>query len=300
LFFGRTVVNLTVHDPCFNVSWTGSHEEPGLGPDWGLTVAIASLERTIQGPNDDHDDHRLACLLAEAAGRALLDLRERHRPDAFNPWLLRDQGDQLAHDLLVDQLARHRPDDIVLSEEGAEDRRRLQAERTWIVDPLDGTHDFPFQDSFEWAVHVALVQGGRATAAAVSVPGLDKVFATDKVTLAEPHDRDHPLVVCGRSNTYFASEVADAIGGQVMACGSSGVKAMLVVSGAVDVYVHGSGLYEWDVCAPAAVGQAADLVVTDIHGDEIVYNKRRPVVEGLVISRPEYAELTRKTLDRLI
>ncbi|MCP3988563.1 MAG: 3'(2'),5'-bisphosphate nucleotidase CysQ [Actinomycetia bacterium] len=213
---------------------------------------------------------------------------------------MRDQGDQLAHDLLVERLARHRPTDIVFSEEGTEDRRRLGADRTWIIDPLDGTHDFPFRDSFEWAVHVALVEEDRATAAAVSVPGLDKIFATDDVTLAEPHDRDHPLIVCGRSNVYFASEVAEAVGGQVTACGSSGVKAMLVVSGAVDAYVHGSGLYEWDVCAPAAVCQAAGLVVTDIHGDEIVYNKVRPVVEGFVVSRPEYADITRKTLERVI
>lgn len=265
-----------------------------------MTPAVANLERTIQRPNNDQDDHRLASSLAVAAGQALLDLRERHLPDAFNPWWLRDEGDRLAHDLLVDHLGQHRPTDIVLSEEGTEDLRRLQAERTWIVDPLDGTHDFPFRDSFEWAVHVALVEEERATAAAVSVPGLDMVFATDEVTLAEPHDRDQPLIVCGRSNTYFASEVAVAVGGQVTACGSSGVKAMLVVSGAVDAYVHGSGLYEWDVCAPAAVSRAAGLVVTDIHGDEIVYNKARPVVEGLVISRPEYAEPTRKTLDRLI
>ena len=94
--------------------------------------------------------------------------------------------------------------------------------------------------------------------------------------------------------------MADELGGKVTACGSSGVKAMLVVNGAVDVYVHGSGLYEWDVCAPAAVAAAAGLVVTDIHGHEIEYNKSRPIVEGLVISRPEFAETTRATLDRLI
>jgi 3'(2'), 5'-bisphosphate nucleotidase len=249
--------------------------------------------------NDHTDDHRLASALAGAAGRALVDLRDQHLPGGTNPWFLRDQGDQLAHDLLVEELARQRPDDIVLSEEGAEDRRRLDAERTWIIDPLDGTHDFPFRDSIEWAVHVALVEGGRPAAAAVAVPGLDQMFATDTATLADRHERDAPLVVCGRSNVYFAAEVADELGGRVTACGSSGVKAMLVVSGAVDVYVHASGLYEWDVCAPAAVARSAGLVVTDIHGDEIVYNKPRPIVEGLVVSRPEFAEATRTTLDRL-
>ena len=250
--------------------------------------------------SDHDDDHRLASVLAEDAGRALLELRDEHLLEGFDPWSLRDRGDQLAHDLLVERLAEHRPDDIVLSEEGAEDRRRLHADRTWIIDPLDGTHDYPFRDSFEWAVHVALVGEGRAVAAAVSIPGLDDLFATDDSTMGDRRNDDVPLIVCGRSNVYFASEVADELGGKVTACGSSGVKAMLVVNGAVDVYVHGSGLYEWDVCAPAAVAAAAGLVVTDIHGHEIEYNKSRPIVEGLVISRPEFAEATRATLDRLI
>lgn len=187
-----------------------------------------------------------------------------------------------------------------MSEEGVDDRRRLASGRTWIVDPLDGTHDFPYQDSIEWAVHVALVENQRPTAAAVAVPGLDQVFATDVVELGERGPRSSPLVVCGRSNTYFASEVAAVLEGRVVACGSAGVKAMLVVNGSVDVYVHASGLYEWDVCAPAAVAAAAGLVVSDMHGEQIDYNKPRPVVEGLVICRPEYAEATRETLARLI
>jgi len=206
----------------------------------------------------------------------------------------------MAHNLLIGHLADHRPGDIVLSEEGVEDHRRLKADRTWIIDPLDGTHDYGFFDSVEWAVHVALVVEGRPTAASVSVPGISKVFTTDTAVMAERRSTDHVNVICGRSNVYYASEVADVLGGRVTACGSAGVKAMFVVDGVVDVYVHASGLYEWDVCAPAAVAEAAGLVVTDIHGNEIVYNKPNPVVEGLVISRPEYSEQTLNTLDRLI
>ena len=188
-----------------------------------------------------------------------------------------------------------------MSEEGADDRRRLDAERCWIVDPLDGTYDYPFADSIEWAVHVAIVERGAPVAAAVAVPGMGQVFATDDGTgPADRTERDEPLVVSGRSAGYAAAAVAEELGGRLTACGSAGVKAMLVVSGAVDVYVHSSGLWEWDVCAPAAVAEANGLVVTDIDGDPIVYNKSRPVVRGLVISRPEFAETTRATIDGLI
>lgn len=249
--------------------------------------------RAIIAP-DPTDDHQLARHLATLAGDALLELRDRAR--IANPWLLRDQGDRLAHDLLVAELARHRPDDIVLSEEGVDDPRRLAAERTWIIDPLDGTQDFPYADSIEWAVHVALVEAGRPTAAAVAVPGLERVFGTDLDPVPVRGDRSRPVVISGRSNAYHAAAVADALGARLTACGSAGVKAMLVVGGEVDVYVHASGLYEWDVCAPAAVAAAAGMVVTDLDGAEIDYNKPRPVVRGLVVSRPEYAETVRRTL----
>ena len=241
---------------------------------------------TITDPIDI-DDHALARHLADLAGRALVELRRD--PAITNPWLLRDEGDRRAHDLLVAELARFRPDDIVLSEEAVDDRRRLEADRTWIIDPLDGTQDYPYGDSIEWAVHVALVEEQLPTAAAVAVPGLDLVAGTDNTTAPDAGSRTRPIVVSGRSNAYHAAAVADALDARLTACGSAGVKAMLVVTGEVDVYVHASGLYEWDVCAPAAVAAAAGLVVTDLAGRPILYNKPQPVVRGLVIARPEYA-----------
>lgn len=262
-----------------------------------VSVSDTSSEPSIVPTND----HRIAANLALRAGQALLEYREAELDKPFyDQWDVRDGGDRLAHELLVDELAGLCPHDIVMSEEGRDNPARLEADRTWIVDPLDGTYDFPFADSIEWAVHVALVEDGLPTAAAVSVPGFDQVFATDSGPCAARGERDAPLVVSGRSNGYFGAEVARALDGGLTACGSSGVKAMLVVAGQVDVYVHGSGLYEWDVCAPAAVAEAAGLVVTDIHGDEIRYNKPDPVVGGFVVSRPEFADITRSTLDGLL
>lgn len=228
-------------------------------------------------------------------------------------------GDRMSHEYLAGRLAEERADDLVMSEEGTDDRRRLDADRVWIVDPLDGTHDYPYTDSIEWAVHVALIDGDRPAAAAVSVPGMGRIFATTAgggiVTVPAPGedeqpfrisiggrgpDRDRPLVISGRSAGYAAAEVADEIGGELTACGSSGVKAMLVVAGAVDVYVHASVLWEWDVCAPAAVAEAAGFVVTDIDGDPIEYNKSRPTVRGFVVASPRYAAATRDVLDRVL
>ncbi len=98
------------------------------------------------------DDHALAADLAERAGHLLLTLRA----NGGDPDVLRNAGDRQSHEFLMAELARERPSDAVLSEEGIDDKVRLTADRVWIVDPLDGTREFGDPGRTDWAVHVAL------------------------------------------------------------------------------------------------------------------------------------------------
>jgi 3'(2'), 5'-bisphosphate nucleotidase len=171
------------------------------------------------------------------------------------------------------------------------DRSRLGAPRTWIIDPLDGTQDYPYPNSAEWAVHVGLVENGVPTAGAVACPAMGRLYGTGLQALPSTADsRRAPIVISGRSNTYYGGQVAKALGARLTTCGSAGIKAALVIAGQADVYVHASGLYEWDACAPAAVARAAGLVVAELDGAELRFNKPHPTVDGLVICRPELAE----------
>ena len=222
------------------------------------------------------DDHAVAGLLAREAGDLLLDLRGRALAEGAGGWRLQAAGDRTAHDHLVARLAELRPDDAVLSEEGADDRSRLAAERTWIIDPLDGTQDFSRVGSAEWAVHVALVVDGRPVAGAVSVPAGGGLYGTAQHPVPGGTARERPIVVTSRSQWGHAEDVAAAIGGEV--------------------HAHPSGLYEWDACAPVAVAAAAGLDATGVDGSVLVFNKSRPVVPGLLISRPEYTKPARAAL----
>jgi 3'(2'), 5'-bisphosphate nucleotidase len=105
------------------------------------------------------DDHALAHDLAERAGRLLLDLRAQ----GGDPAALKDAGDRSSHEFLMAELAKARPEDAVLSEEGLDNKARLTADRVWIVDPLDGTREFGEPPRTDWAVHVALWVGGAAS-----------------------------------------------------------------------------------------------------------------------------------------
>lgn len=237
--------------------------------------------------NTGGDDHALAARLAHECGQRLIELL--HDPSAPSGWGLEDAGDRRAHEFLTQELARLRPGDAVLSEEGRDDRRRLDADRVWILDPIDGSYDFGVTGA--WSVHVALCEQGMATAGAVAVPAWGTTFATDPPPEPTMCRVGRRRVVVARSRGYSDGRVlADRLDADVLTMGSAGVKAMAVVRGEMDGYVHAGGLYEWDTCAPAAVALAAGLHASCADGSPLRFNNPRPHTPGLVICRPDFAD----------
>ena len=237
------------------------------------------------------EDHRLATDLAERAGRLLVALRDRLVGEGAPAAVLQVEGDRQAHELLAGELAAARPGDAVLSEEGTDDPARLDAERVWVVDPLDGTREFSEPGRTDWAVHVALVVDERPVAGAVALPALGLTLSTAAPPRLPPaHDGPPRLVVSRSRPPQQARTVADALGAVVSPLGSAGAKAMAVVRGDADLYVHAGGQYEWDSCAPAAVAIAAGCAVTRLDGTDLRYNQPDPYLPDLLISRPELAQ----------
>ncbi|MEE3849536.1 3'(2'),5'-bisphosphate nucleotidase CysQ [Gordonia sp. LSe1-13] len=238
------------------------------------------------------DDRDLAGDLATAAGRLLMDIRAE---SGLRGKELGAEGDRRSNDLLLARLAAERPDDSVLSEESADDKRRLDAQRVWIVDPVDGTREYGTDDHADWAVHVALWHADRGLiAGAVALPALGITYVDDSepvspVTgLAASPRGEHPRVVVSASRAPdFSQAVADAVGGEVLPMGSAGAKAMAVVRGEADAYVHAGGQYEWDSAAPVAVAAAKGLWCGRIDGSELVYNQDDTYLPDLIICRPE-------------
>ena len=244
------------------------------------------------------NDHELASYIAQKAGSKLLKLRDEALNSGMNSWVLRDRGDLEAHNLIIEELQFHRPNDFVLSEEGVDDRSRVKASRVWIVDPLDGSQDYPYSGSEEWAVHIALVENGEILAGAVSCPSLGRNYSTAMTFPPMRKVSESKLVISNRWNSYQAAYVAEAMGARLASCGSAGIKASLVLGGEADIYIHNSGLYEWDVCGPVAVARAAGLSACQLDGSDFMFNKEMPVIRGLVISHPELIQDAISILNR--
>ena len=233
-------------------------------------------------------DAALAAHLAEMAGRILIDVRDA---DVFEGKALGNAGDATANQFLCHALRSARPGDGLLSEEEKDDTARCSMSRVWIVDPVDGTREYGEKRS-DWAVHVGLAIDGVATTGAVALPGLDGgvVLHTDAVDpLSEAASTPRFLV----SRTRPAKEavaVCEALGGELVEMGSAGAKAMAVVRGEAEIYLHSGGQYEWDSCAPVAVAAAHGLHCSRIDGSPIRYNQQDTYLPDLLICRPEYAE----------
>ena len=121
------------------------------------------------------DDHRQAAELATEAGKLLVDLRAELVASGAEAAELKAEGDRRSNVFLMERLADLYPADAILSEEGKDEQgaggtSRLDAERVWVVDPLDGTREFSEPPRGDWAVHVALVMGGQPVVGAVALP----------------------------------------------------------------------------------------------------------------------------------
>jgi 3'(2'), 5'-bisphosphate nucleotidase len=233
-------------------------------------------------------DAELAAHLAACAGRILVEVRASR---LFDGKALGTAGDQVANQFLVHALRAARPDDGLLSEESKDTDERLSKSRVWIVDPVDGTREYG-EERADWAVHVGLAVDGVAQIGAVALPGLEDgiVLRSDRPTALLAHSGPPRMLVSRTRPAAEALAVAEALRAELVPLGSAGAKAMAVVRGEAEIYLHSGGQFEWDSCAPVAVARAYGLHTSRIDGSPLVYNRRDTYLPDLLICRPEWAE----------
>lgn len=243
----------------------------------------------------DEADHATAVDLATRAGQILLGVRASGAVGSE----LKSLGDRTSHDFLVAELARRRPHDAVLSEEGADDPRRLEYDRVWVVDPVDGTREFAEPPRDDWAVHVALCVGGAPVVGAVALPARGEVYGTADPYPALRAPAATPRILASRTRSGGLGELLrDEFGGELIPMGSAGAKAMAVVRGDADLYAHAGGQFEWDSAAPVAVARAAGLHVSRLSGAPLKYNRPSPWLPDLLICHPDLARPVLDLIDR--
>ena len=243
----------------------------------------------------EESDVRLAERLAQEAGEILLALQKQGDLEGK---ALGKEGDARANEMLMRELRATRPDDAILCEEEKDSEARLSSSRVWIVDPLDGTREYS-EGRSDWAVHVALAIDGVATVGAVALPGLDMTISSAKPIRLKNLNTPPKMLVSRTRPAVEAVSVAEAIGAELLPMGSAGAKAMAVVPGEADIYLHTGGQYEWDNCAPVAVAQAAGLYCARVDGSPMRYNAQDNYLPDLLICRQELVEAAKAAIAAL-
>ena len=224
-----------------------------------------------------------------AVGHAMANLHRRKEADATFPHDVKLALDRECQEKAEAVIRARFPGHAILGEE-TPDRARGPGP-LWIIDPIDGTSEFAEPPRWDWAIHVALWEKGHLTAGAVAMPTLGRTFNASPAEVVPPSEREQPVLVTSRTrNPYSAVLVANALDCLVGRIGSAGAKAMAVVMGQADIYVHDGGMYQWDSAAPAAVALAAGLHVSRIDGSPVIYNQPDLWLPDLLVCRPELAE----------
>ncbi len=254
-------------------------------------------------------DATLAKEIATEAGRILSALRVAAvaaltADSPLDEVALRVAGDAAAQAAISAALTGARPEDTVLSEEAADDPRRLSADRVWIIDPLDGTREFGERDGVgvwrdDFAVHVALWERGQGlTLGVVALPARGLIYSSDAPSAVPPSPSGRLRIAVSRTRPpAFIAALETAGAATLVPMGSAGVKVMAVVSGEVDAYIHAGGQYQWDSAAPVAVALAAGLVATRLDGSPLRYNVAELLLPDLVVCHPDRADEVRALLD---
>lgn len=197
-------------------------------------------------------------------------------------------ADRAADYLIVTGLRVEFPDDGLLTEESEDDLSRLEKDRVWIVDPLDGTTEF-IDETGEFAVQIALAILGQPIVGVVYQPTSKQLFYAVRGQGAYQVNQGHtvrlhvsaevePAEMClaaSRSHySAFVEAARRALGiRQVNHLGSVGLKVGLVAQGVCDLYLATTVAKEWDLCAPHALLLEAGGVLTNLCGEPILYNK---------------------------
>lgn len=183
-----------------------------------------------------------------------------------------------------------------LSEESTDDLERLQKQRVWVVDPLDGTREF-VAGIPEWSVSIAMVEGGRAIAGGVCNPATGEIFLGSKETgvryngkqahASQKDNLDGAVVLASRREVEHGEWAGfQKTSFMIQPMGSVAYKLARVAVGLADATWTLSPKNEWDIAAGIALVEAAGGYVQFLPNSQPTFNNKSTLLPGLFACGP--------------
>ncbi|WP_317057044.1 inositol monophosphatase family protein [Roseovarius rhodophyticola] len=250
-------------------------------------------------------------LLIEAA-QAAGDVARQYTGPAAKVWDKPEgagpvtEADLAVNRVLEDTLRAARPDYGWLSEESEDDEDRLDRERVFIVDPIDGTRSF-IEGSKTWAHSIALVEQGKVVAGVIYLPMRDKLYAAARGLGATLNSAPLKVGASDRLNGASMLAAKPNFDGKHWRAGehpglvrnfrpSLAYRMALVAEGRFDAMMTLRGAWEWDIAAGALILTEAGAAISDRDGESLVFNNRAPKLPGVLAANPVLHGELRETL----
>ncbi len=208
------------------------------------------------------------------------------------------QADLTVNTILKSRLIGRFPNDGWLSEETADDFKRLQHARVWIVDPIDGTREF-IKDIPEYAISVALVEQGVPVVAGVFNPATNELFYAiknqgswqgEKKLHCLSSSSNETLVLLASRSEFDRGEWDRFQSQQVRPMGSIAYKLALVAAGRAHATFSLGPKNEWDVAAGVLLVMEAGGIVSDQCRKQMIFNQKKTKVNGIVATAADVNE----------
>lgn len=198
-------------------------------------------------------------------------------------------ADRKANAIIVGQLKELYPEYAILSEEEKDDKKRLEEEYCFIVDPLDGTKEFVKRNG-EFTVNIALSYKGSSIVGVIYVPVTKDLYYasveegafkqdgdTKAVHKLHVSDKLTDLIWVGSKSHSSEKEAAliqahQSVIGQTISAGSS-LKGCMVAEGKADIYYRFGYTCEWDTAAMQCIVEQAGALVKQMDGTPLTYNR---------------------------
>ncbi len=195
----------------------------------------------------------------------------------------------------------------ILSEESVKispNKRILNKDFVWVLDPLDGTKDF-IQGTGNFAMHLALNYKNKPYLGIVLIPDKDELWISNyEMTWCENREKEYKkhnlsnklnlkemtIVTSKNHQNQILQKLIHKVNfKEVIVMGSIGCKIASILRGESDIYIclslpGQSSPKDWDFAAPAAILRAAGGAITDLNNEELIYGNSDFQQRGIIIA----------------
>ena len=215
-------------------------------------------------------------------------------------WDKKDSSPVTEADLAIDKqlqadISEAYPDDAILSEEGVDEKERLNKDFCWVIDPIDGTKEF-IRQSPDFCVMIGICYKGDPVFGVINIPKTGEIFYGgpgfgvsmkrngEVVNLPEAQLHGEDILVSRSSSIEVVRPYFEERNMKAIPIGSSGVKACRLIDGTAQHYIHGTTIHEWDTAAADALVRGYGGFFTAMNGERFRYNKIKPTIDGVIAS----------------